>query len=56
MRSLAFSGDAGRIPELSAFKHVRMLDLEDTKGLEDKQLESIAGLFLLRYLVGTLQD
>lgn len=50
VRSIAFSGDAGRIPELSAFKHLRVLDLEDTKGLEFKQLESIGGLFLLRYL------
>jgi len=50
VRSLAFSGDAGRIPDLSAFKHLRVLDLEDTKGLENKRLESIGDLCLLRYL------
>ncbi|XP_021302062.1 uncharacterized protein LOC8067139 isoform X2 [Sorghum bicolor] len=33
-----------------AFKHVRVLDLEDTKGLENKQLESLGRLSLLRYL------
>uniref|UniRef100_A0A0E0AS90 Thioredoxin domain-containing protein n=1 Tax=Oryza glumipatula TaxID=40148 RepID=A0A0E0AS90_9ORYZ len=50
VRTLAFSGDASRIPHLSDFKHVRVLDLEDTKGLEKKQLESIGRLSLLRYL------
>jgi disease resistance protein RPM1 len=51
VRSLAFSGDAGRrIPDLSAFKHLRLLDLEDTKGLENKRLEGIGHLSLLRYL------
>ncbi|OEL26061.1 Disease resistance protein RPM1 [Dichanthelium oligosanthes] len=50
VRSLAFSGDAGRIPDLSAFKHLRVLDLEDTKDLENKQLEGIGHLSLLRYL------
>lgn len=50
VRTLAFSGDASRIPDLSAFKHVRVLDLQDTKGLENKQLESIGHLSLLRYL------
>lgn len=50
VRSLAFSGDAGRIPNLSALKHLRVLDLEDTKGLENKGLESIGHLSLLRYL------
>ena len=50
VRSLAFSGDAGRIPNLSALKHLRVLDLEDTKGLENQRLESIGHLSLLRYL------
>ncbi|CAL5079554.1 unnamed protein product [Urochloa decumbens] len=50
VRSLTFSGDAGRIPDLSAFEHLRVLDLEDTKGLENKRLESIGQLSLLRYL------
>ncbi|XP_062183928.1 uncharacterized protein LOC133887926 isoform X2 [Phragmites australis] len=55
VRSLTFVGDFGGMPDLSAFKHVRVLDLEDTKGLENKQLESIGRLSLLRYLglVGT---
>ncbi|XP_047072080.1 disease resistance protein RGA5-like isoform X1 [Lolium rigidum] len=50
VRSLAFSGDAGRIPNLSALKHLRVLDLEDTKGLANERLESIGHLSLLRYL------
>ncbi|KAF8662300.1 hypothetical protein HU200_056507 [Digitaria exilis] len=50
VRSLTFSGDAGRIPDISAFKHLRVLDLEDTKGLENKRLEGIGHLSLLRYL------
>ncbi|CAN6226737.1 unnamed protein product [Urochloa humidicola] len=50
VRSLAFSGDAGRIPNLSALKHLRVLDLEDTKGLENERLGSIGHLSLLRYL------
>jgi disease resistance protein RPM1 len=51
VRSLAVSGDAGRrIPDLSAFKHLRLLDLEDTKGLDNKRLEGIGHLCLLRYL------
>lgn len=51
VRSLAVTGDAGRrIPDLSAFKHLRLLDLEDTKGLDNKRLEGIGHLCLLRYL------
>ncbi|CAL4991855.1 unnamed protein product [Urochloa decumbens] len=50
VRSLAFSGNAKKIPNLLAFKHVRVLDLEDTKGLENNNLDSIGRLSLLRYL------
>lgn len=50
VRSLAFLGDATRIPDVSALKHMRVLDLEDTKGLENKHLGSIGQLSLLRYL------
>lgn len=50
VRSLAFCGDVGRIPDLSDFKLVRVLDLSDAKGLENKQLGSIGCLSLLRYL------
>ncbi|KAJ1277117.1 hypothetical protein BS78_05G269900 [Paspalum vaginatum] len=50
VRTLSFSGDAKKILDLSAFKHVRVLDLEDVQGLELKQLESIGHLSLLRYL------
>ncbi|TVU24758.1 hypothetical protein EJB05_27212, partial [Eragrostis curvula] len=50
MRSLTVSGYAGRVPDLSAFKHLWVLDLEDTKTVDDHQLESIGLLFLLRYL------
>lgn len=35
---------------LSAFKLVRVLDLEDTKSLKNDHLEGIGGLVLLRYL------
>lgn len=48
--SFKFSGFAKWIPDLSAFKHVRVLDLENTKGLNNQQLECIGGLSLLRYL------
>ncbi|WVZ49360.1 hypothetical protein U9M48_000727 [Paspalum notatum var. saurae] len=50
VRSLAFSGDAKKLLDISALKHVRVLDLEDIKCLELKQLESIGHLSLLRYL------
>lgn len=50
VRSFTFSGFAKWIPDLSAFKHVRVLDLENTKGLNNQQLESIGGLSMLRYL------
>ena len=50
VRSLAFYGDVRRIPDLSIFKFVRVLDLTDGKGLENEQLESIGRLSLLRYL------
>ncbi|KAL6908025.1 hypothetical protein ACP4OV_002195 [Aristida adscensionis] len=50
VRSLAFSGNARRIPDLSVFKLVRVLDLTDAKGLENEHLGSIGGLSLLRYL------
>ncbi|XP_062192976.1 disease resistance protein RGA5-like [Phragmites australis] len=50
VRSLAFSGNARRMPDLGALKLVRVLDLEDTKGLENKHLESIGRLSLLKYL------
>ncbi|CAL4979350.1 unnamed protein product [Urochloa decumbens] len=48
--SFTFSGFVKWIPDLSAFKHVRVLDLENTKGLNNQQLECIGGLSLLRYL------
>nr|CDM80175.1 unnamed protein product [Triticum aestivum] len=51
VRSLAFCGDVGRIPDLSDhFKLVRVLDLSDANGLQNEQLGSIGGLSLLRYL------
>nr|UBY07294.1 NBS-LRR disease resistance protein [Dasypyrum villosum] len=51
VRSLAFCGDVGRIPDLSDhFKLVRVLDLSDVKGLQNEQLGSIGRLSLLRYL------
>jgi thiol-disulfide isomerase/thioredoxin len=50
VRSLAFCGDGSMIPDLSAFKHLRVLDLEGTENLENKQLEGIGRLSLLRYL------
>lgn len=50
VRSLAFCGDATRMPDVSDFILVRVLDLEGTKGLEERQLESIGCLSLLRYL------
>lgn len=50
IRSLAFSGDAKQMPDLSTYKFVRVLDLEDTKALTHHQLENIGSLFLLRYL------
>ncbi|XP_052161238.1 disease resistance protein RGA5-like [Oryza glaberrima] len=50
VRSLAFSGDATRMPDVRDFVLVRVLDLEGTKGLGKRQLESIGCLSLLRYL------
>jgi disease resistance protein RPM1 len=53
VRSLTFVCDYfGTIamPYLSAFSHLRVLDLGDTKGMEIKQPETIGGLSLLRYL------
>ncbi|KAL6654513.1 hypothetical protein ACP70R_007978 [Stipagrostis hirtigluma subsp. patula] len=50
VRTIAFSGDARRIPDLSVFKLVRVLDLTDTNSLENEQLGSIGRLSLLRYL------
>ncbi|KAL6653892.1 hypothetical protein ACP70R_008816 [Stipagrostis hirtigluma subsp. patula] len=50
VRTLAFSGDVIRIPDLSVFKLVRVLDLADANGLQNDQLGSIGRLSLLRYL------
>lgn len=51
VRSFTFFGNTKKwMPGLSAFKHVRVLDLEDTEILESHQLKSIGGLSLLRYL------
>lgn len=50
VRSFAFSGDVRRIPDLSVFKLVRVLDLSDSKGLENELLGTIGRLSLLSYL------
>ncbi|XP_062198109.1 disease resistance protein RGA5-like [Phragmites australis] len=49
VRSLTVFGGVG-VPHLSAFIHVRVLDLKDCEVMEDHQLESIGHLSLLRYL------
>jgi hypothetical protein len=50
VRSLMVFGVAGSLPDLGTFKHLRVLDLEDTKSLDDQQAERIELLSLLRYL------
>jgi hypothetical protein len=50
VRSLKVFGVAGSLPDLGTFKHLRVLDLEDTKSLDDQQAERIELLFLLKYL------
>lgn len=51
VRSFIFFGNAKKwMPNLSAFKHVSVLNLEDVDILESHQLKSIGGLSLLRYL------
>ncbi|TVU23469.1 hypothetical protein EJB05_25838, partial [Eragrostis curvula] len=50
VRSLTVFGDAERMPDLLDFTHLRVLDLEDTKSLDNQQVESIRFLFLLKYL------
>ncbi|CAL5080796.1 unnamed protein product [Urochloa decumbens] len=50
VRSLTFFLGVESMPDLSGFKLLRVLDMEDTKGLKNNQLKSIASLLLLRYL------
>jgi len=51
VRSIAvFGNSAKQVPDLSAFKLVRVLDLEDTEISRHRQLKSIGSMLLLRYL------
>ncbi|TVU23399.1 hypothetical protein EJB05_25762, partial [Eragrostis curvula] len=50
VRSLTVFGGADRVLDLSTYKHLRVLDLEDTKSLDNQQVESIGFLLLLKYL------
>jgi Leucine-rich repeat (LRR) protein len=50
VRSLTVFWAAGSVPDIGTFKHLRVLDLEDTKSFDDQQAERIKHLFLLRYL------
>ncbi|TVU23463.1 hypothetical protein EJB05_25832, partial [Eragrostis curvula] len=51
VRSFAVSGNCNKqMPLLSVFKHVRVLDLENARGMRSKQLRGIGSLLMLRYL------
>ncbi|CAL5006448.1 unnamed protein product [Urochloa decumbens] len=50
VRSVSVFGDAKKIPPLTDFHVLRVLDLEDCSNLEDVRIESIGSLIHLRYL------
>ncbi|GJN25848.1 hypothetical protein PR202_gb13732 [Eleusine coracana subsp. coracana] len=50
VRSLTISGDTNGKLHLSGFKLIRVLDLEDARGLKCNQLRSIGCMLFLRYL------
>ncbi|KAF7087122.1 hypothetical protein CFC21_090341 [Triticum aestivum] len=50
VRSLDVFGESVKIPSMDKFRHLRFLDFEDCKQLENHHLEHIDKLFQLRYL------
>ncbi|KAF7087120.1 hypothetical protein CFC21_090339 [Triticum aestivum] len=50
VRSLDVFGESVKIPSMDKFSHLRFLDFEDCKQLENHHLENIDKLFQLRYL------
>ncbi|XP_037449079.1 disease resistance protein PIK6-NP-like [Triticum dicoccoides] len=50
VRSLDVFGESVKIPSMDKFRHLRFLDFEDCKQLENHHLENIGRLFQLRYL------
>ncbi|VAI51778.1 unnamed protein product [Triticum turgidum subsp. durum] len=50
IRSLDVFGESVKIPSMDKFRHLRFLDFEDCKQLENHHLENIDKLFELRYL------
>ncbi|KAF7087109.1 hypothetical protein CFC21_090328 [Triticum aestivum] len=50
VRSLDVFGESVKIPSMDKFRHLRFLEFEDFKQLENHHLENIDKLFQLRYL------
>ncbi|XBI50413.1 hypothetical protein VPH35_113822 [Triticum aestivum] len=50
VRSLDVFGESVKIPSMDKFTHLRFLDFDDCKQLENHHLENIGMLFQLRYL------
>ncbi|XP_044437306.1 disease resistance protein RGA5 isoform X2 [Triticum aestivum] len=49
-RSLSVFGGCVKMPSLSKFRHLRILDMEGSGEVEDQHLAEIGGLFHLKYL------